>query len=169
MYENALNLIKSLQEEIDELPGVKIYKKNNIEYDQYSLAITDQGLKKATEKLFRDGHHARAIEEAYKYIDNLVKKTAKPMDPKLSGSSLMQKVFSENDPILKLNAGTTQSECDEQKGYMQIFAGCMTGIRNPRAHECDWEDSEEHAFQLLTFACHLVDKICSSEKASNKP
>ena len=41
----------------------------------------------------------------------------------------------------------------------------MTGIRNPRAHECDWEDSEQRALQLLVWANHLVERIRLSEKA----
>ena len=70
-----------------------------------------------------------------------------------------------NTPILKINAGESTSERDEQIGYMQIFSGCMTGIRNPRAHECDWEDSEQRALQLLVWANHLVERIRLSEKA----
>ena len=50
---------------------------------------------------------------------------------------------------------------------MQIFSGCMTGIRNPRAHECDWEDSENHALQLLAFANYLVERVENSKKSHN--
>ena len=76
-----------------------------------------------------------------------------------------RQVFNGNTPILKINAGESASERDEQIGYMQIFSGCMTGIRNPRAHECDWEDSEQRALQLLVLANHLVERIRLSEKA----
>lgn len=48
---------------------------------------------------------------------------------------------------------------------MQIFAGCMTGIRNPRAHDADWEDTEQRALQLLVFANHLIERVYLSEKA----
>lgn len=75
----------------------------------------------------------------------------------------MQSVFSAGNPVLMLNAGSSTSEQDEQKGYMQIFSGCMTGIRNPRAHECDWEDSENHALQLLAFANYLVERVENSK------
>ena len=76
----------------------------------------------------------------------------------------MKRTFSANSPILRLNAGVTQSEQDEQLGYMEIFAGVMTGIRNPRAHEDEWEDQEYRALQLLMLADHLVDRVRNSVK-----
>ena len=51
---------------------------------------------------------------------------------------------------------------------MQIFSGCMTGIRNPRAHECEWEDSENHALQLLAFANYLVERVENSKKVDSE-
>mgnify|MGYP000771987119 FL=1 len=32
----------------------------------YDAVITNKALRRKTEKLFKDGHHARAVEEAYK-------------------------------------------------------------------------------------------------------
>ena len=125
--------------------------------------ITEPLLRRKTEKLFKDGHHARAVEEAYKLLDNIVKKRTGLKDA-TTGSSLMQKAFSSSNPILKLNAGTSTSEIDEQLGYMSIFAGCMTGIRNPRAHESDWEDTEQRSLQLLVFANHLIEKVLLAKK-----
>lgn len=129
--------------------------------------ITNKSLRKKTKKLFLDGHHARAVEEAYKLIDNLVKKKANLLETPLTGSQLMQKAFSPNNPILKINECKTTSEKDEQTGFMQIFSGCMTGIRNPRAHETDWEDTEEHALQLLVFANYLIERAQMAELQSN--
>lgn len=158
---------RRLQEEIDASSGM--LPRNSAErqpsVDIFDQLVTDKALKKTVEKLYRDGHHARAVEEAYKFIDNLVKKSAKQSDTNLTGSKLMTTVFNGNTPILKINAGESASERDEQIGYMQIFSGCMTGIRNPRAHECDWEDSEQRALQLLVLANHLVERIRLSEKA----
>ena len=125
--------------------------------------ITEPSLRKKTEKLFKDGHHARAVEEAYKLLDNHVKKRAGTKESK-TGSSLMQTAFSANNPILRLNAGKSDSEKDEQMGYMSIYAGCMTGIRNPRAHESDWEDTEQRALQLLVFANHLIERVMLAKK-----
>ena len=54
---------------------------------------------------------------------------------------------------------SSASEADEQLGYMQLFAGCMTGVRNPRAHDANWKDSKMQALQLLVFAEHLIEKV----------
>ncbi|MBQ8174706.1 MAG: TIGR02391 family protein [Clostridia bacterium] len=166
--DNAIFLkAQMLQEDIDACSGVLPRKDagSRPSVDFFDQLITDKALRKTVEKLYRDGHHARAVEEAYKFIDNLVKRTAKQSETNLTGSKLMTAVFSGNAPILKINAGESTSERDEQIGYMQIFSGCMTGIRNPRAHECDWEDSEQRALQLLVWANHLVERIHLSEKA----
>ena len=167
MYSVILSAAKSLQDELDNCLGSLPYQdkqKPLVVIDSFDQLITDKVLRKTVEKLYRDGHHARAVEEAYKFVDNLVKKTAKPSDIGLTGSKLMTTVFSSNAPLLKINAGESVSERDEQIGYMQMFSGCMIGVRNPRAHECDWEDSEERALQLLIWANHLVERIRLSEK-----
>jgi len=133
----------------------------------YDFLITNKTLRRKTEKLFKDGHHARAVEEAYKLLDNVVKRKAELQQTDLSGSKLMQAVFSPNKPLLKLNENVSASEKNEQLGYMQIFSGCMTGIRNPRAHDSDWEDTEERALQLLLFANHLIERVFLSEKVKS--
>lgn len=115
-----------------------------------------------------DGHHARAVEEAYKLLDNVVKKKACLQSTNLTGAKLMQNAFSSNNPLLKLNEGISTSEQDEQTGYMQIFAGCMIGIRNPCAHESDWEDTEQRALHLLVFANHLIERVNMAEPVSIK-
>jgi len=167
------NYIKSacaLQAELDGcgglLPRLSIDHRNTIvPLDVFDELVTDKQLKRIVEKLFRDGHHARAVEEAFKFIDNLVKRLSKQNN--LSGASLMTKAFSADRPLLRLNTGQSVSEQDEQKGYMQILAGCMTGIRNPRAHECDWEDSEKRAIEMLAWANHLIERIRLAAKTTD--
>ena len=150
------------------LPGAsggKNQTEKQSEGNLFDVLITNKRLNKTVKKLYEDGHHARAVEEAYKFLDNIVKKTSGVNE---SGSKLMQTVFSVGNPVLMLNAGSSISEQDEQKGYMQILSGCMTGIRNPRAHECEWEDSEIHALQLLAFANYLVERVENSKKVGSK-
>lgn len=125
--------------------------------DRFDYFVTDIELSKKTKKLFYDGHHARAVEEAFKYLDNIVQKLSKLKSQ--TGSSLMKTVFSANNPKIMLNSGISRSEKDEQLGYMEIYSGVMIGIRNPRAHDSDWEDSEERAIQLLSLANHLIIKV----------
>ena len=158
-----LNDVKALKKKLQNI-GVSV--KHRLEYD-YKIniddVVNDEKLSKSVRKLFEDGHHAEAVEKAYKFLNNLVKKRAN-LTPSRDGADLMKKTFSANSPILRLNAGVTKSEQDEQLGYMEIFAGVMTGIRNPRAHEDEWEDQEYRALQLLMLADHLVDRVRNSVK-----
>lgn len=159
-----LHITQQIQQDLDKFDcNKKTFVNYVIPSNLYDEIITNKSLRKKTEKLFKDGHHARSVEEAYKLLDNIVKKKANLQNTNLTGASLMQRAFSPNNPILKLNSGITTSEQDEQSGYMQVFAGCMIGIRNPRAHETDWEDTEERALQLLSFANYLIERTELSE------
>lgn len=153
---------KEIQSLLKTLPGVE---RPEMKVPEISLNdfVQDKELRTVVGKLFNDGHHARAVEEAYKFVNNLVKRKAK-IDPSFDGSKLMKQVFSVNNPVLKINSGSSQSEKDEQLGYMEIYSGCMIGIRNPRAHEHDWEDTQHHAIQLLVLADHLVERVRNSAK-----
>lgn len=123
--------------------------------------ITNPALRKKTKKLYDDGHYARAVEEAYKLVDNTVAKLVKGRNKNASGARLMREAFSLGAPLIKMNEMVSRSEKDEQQGYMDILAGSMTGIRNPRAHDSDWEDTRQRAAQLIILADHLLDKILS--------
>jgi len=116
--------------------------------------------------LFSNGHYSEAVEAAYKFLNNLVKKSCGA--DSLDGANLMRNAFSPRSPILMLNRGSNQSERDEQAGYMDIFAGCMIGIRNPRAHEHEWGDDARSARQLIHFADHLVERVRNSISVSGK-
>jgi hypothetical protein len=86
----------------------------------YDQMITSPELRQATRQLYMDGHYAKAIEEGFKYINKLVRRRTRLTG---DGTGLMRTAFSANQPFLKLNAQRTQSEKDEQQGYMDIFAG----------------------------------------------
>ena len=127
--------------------------------------ITSTGLVRCTRALFADGYYSGAVEKAFVYLENLVKQQSGLSDK--YGSSLMKTVFSTRNPLIGLNAGATDSDRDEQLGYMEIFAGVMTGIRNPRAHSHDWVDKPEVALELLVVANHLARKILMAAGSRN--
>ena len=83
-------------------------------------------------ELFDDGHYAQATFEAFKYIDNQVKAISGIED---TGFSLMMNAFNEKAPKIKLTDLLTMSDKDEQMGFRYVFAGTMSGIRNPRGHD----------------------------------
>jgi uncharacterized protein (TIGR02391 family) len=83
------------------------------------------------EPRFSAGCYADAVEAALKCISEQVRaRTGIDED----GSSLMNGAFSPNAPKLVLGDVNSFTGRAMQQGYMQIFAGTMTGIRNPKAH-----------------------------------
>lgn len=108
---------------------------------------------------FNSGHLADSVEAALKLIEVRVRGLVQgSIAEKLSGSKLMQRALSLNEPLLQLSDLTTESGRNVQVGYMQIFAGVMTGIRNPKAHD-NIQIDEEEAIHLLYLSSLLMRKL----------
>jgi uncharacterized protein (TIGR02391 family) len=91
---------------------------------------------KISRSRFESGHYADSVEAAFKEVNSVVKKLVKPQTGKeFDGADLMNRAFSLSSPLIKLDDLSTDTGRNIQKGYMQIFAGAMTGIRNPKAHD----------------------------------
>lgn len=132
----------------------------------FDQVVDDDALRLTSRQLFLDGYYALAVEEAYKCLNNIVKDLTSLSE--LDGVSLMQRAFSPKNPVLRLNALRTQSENDQQRGYMEMFAAVMTGIRNPRAHEHKYLDDPDTALELLGLANHLVRIARSAASRSSR-
>ena len=151
------NILRSLSEAGYEVRRVTPSGTPPRQRDHFEELVTDAQLKQVSGSLFRDSHFARAVEEAFKFLNNAVKEKSEIVNQ--DGAGLMRSAFSANSPVLYLNAFQSQSEKDEQQGYMDIFAGSMTGIRNPRAHDHQLSDDPEIALELLVLANHLMRKL----------
>lgn len=106
-------------------------------------------------KLFDDGHYSQATFEAFKLLDNEVKKIS---GVKKSGFNLMMAAFEGKSPRVQLTALVTQSEVDEQSGYKHIFAGAMSAIRNPRGHDINI-DPIDRCLDHLSFGSVLLRRL----------
>jgi len=114
-----------------------------------------------SEKLFKDSYYAQAVFEALKRLDIYVKEKSNMDD---SGKSLMFKVFNIQSPILKLNKLKTQTDRDEQEGYMHLFAGAMQGIRDPKGHDIINLKDPYKALDFLCLASLLFKKVDESKR-----
>jgi uncharacterized protein (TIGR02391 family) len=123
-------------------------------------------IKKASRELFKDGHYAQAIFEAYKALINYVKE--KSGEKTLDGVDLIGKVFSIKydktlkvikKPVLQLNELRTQEDMDEQKGFMHLYMGAVIGIRNPKAHGIDEQRDPYKTLEYLSFASLLAKRV----------
>lgn len=136
-----------------------------LELPTFDQIVDDDELRSTSRDLFLDGYYALAVEEAYKCLNNIVKELTGLHD--LDGVDLMKNAFSLKKPVLKLNDLSTRSEKDQQRGYMEMFAAVITGIRNPRAHEHAYLDDPVTALELLGLANHLVRTARSAASRSN--
>lgn len=85
---------------------------------------------------FDSGHYADAVESALKALNVQVKKLYKTKTgDELDGVPLMRKAFAHTSPIIQLGDLTEQTGRNIQQGYMDLFAGAIAGIRNPKAHD----------------------------------
>lgn len=116
---------------------------------------------------FNDHHYADAVESAFKEVNTRVKRLYQNMTgEERDGADLMRKAFSPNTPILTFENLGTQTGKNVQQGYMEIFAGAITGIRNPKAHQ-NMYITETEAVQRLMLASLLMSKIDEAVKFMN--
>ena len=121
----------------------------------FAITVTEPEIEAVSRDLFASGHYSLSVQEAYKAIDKFV---GEKVGETLSGTSLMELVFSPNAPRLAWTDRKNQSQKDEQAGYHRLYSGAMLGIRNPAAHEFNWVEDQEVALELLVFAQHLLRK-----------
>ena len=104
---------------------------------------------------FANGHYADAVEAVMKALNIEVRKIAKARGaPEMDGAQLMHSAFSPGKPVIVLGNLSTQSGRDTQQGFMEMFAGAMSAIRNPKTHD-NVVISPERAIHLLFVASTL--------------
>ena len=128
----------------------------------FDQLVTNEKLREVSRKRFLDKHYSDAVEVAFKCLNNAVKDKS-GLDER-DGADLMRAAFSANAPVLKLSDSDSPSARDENRGYMEIFAGSMTGVRNPRAHDHELADESDVALELLVLANHLMRKLEAATK-----
>jgi uncharacterized protein (TIGR02391 family) len=145
--------------------GINIAKEQGepVPIGKYELSNLHPRIRDVSEKLFRDGYYSQAILEAYKMINIVVRE--KSGRKELDGHGLMSTVFSVDKPILKLNDLQETSDRDEQRGFMELFMGAMTGIRNPKAHDVVNQKDPIRTLEYLALASLLVRRAEESKLA----
>ncbi len=125
---------------------------------------------KASQKLFTDGHYSNAACDAFIEINDRVKKIYKAHCPdavELDGQALMNKVFADKDPVLKVCDLSDETGRNMQLGTRFMLAGAMSALRNPKAH-ANIDLEKEDAMRRITFASMLMYKIDDAEKFTNE-
>ena len=119
---------------------------------EFDRRITDEDLRASTRSRFVSGHYADAVETGVKALCDCVRSKSGYND---DGDSLMTTVFSQKNPLLRINALRSQSEQSAQRGHMLLCQGVVAGWRNPRAHSLV-DDSAERAMMMLETIQELI-------------
>jgi len=113
-------------------------------------------LPKVCRTLFDTSHYSQSALEAFKYVNNVVKAHCKSEE---DGVKLMTAAFREVSPHISLTPRSTESEKNEQQGFMFLFMGGITAIRNPRAHEHAVVDDPDTCLDYLGLASTLLRRL----------
>lgn len=155
------NIMRSLVTEYEVNRSKSLSQKDDLMYILNNVKIHRE-IKKSSKNLFERGEYELAIFNALKTLENLVKKKSNIRE--LSGSSLMAKVFNENNPILKISEYTKTPQKSEQQGVKFLFMGSMLAIRNPLAHEDKIKINPHTALKYIIFTSLLADFLEQSVK-----
>ena len=111
------------------------------------------------ENEYESGNYSSAIKTAILYISEEIKERTE-LD--LDGDKLVSKAFSLENPLIKINTLETQTDKDEQLGFMLMFQGMYKAIRNPRNHNLTI-DSKEDCDCILIYLNYLLSIILRSK------
>lgn len=139
--------------------GPRVANRTMSSLESETWKLLHPSVKRVSERRFLDGHFADAVEAALKELNGEVKRLVlEGGGPELDGANLMHTAFSPNNPLIELADISTLSGKSEQQGYMEIFAGAMSGVRNPKAHENIYL-TPERGLHFLFLASLLFQKL----------
>lgn len=118
--------------------------------------IHTQALKYCRAELMQDNYF-HAVFEAAKGLAQRIRELSGVSG---DGVDLVNRVFSEDKPVLAFNSLQTKTEKSEYRGFANLLRGCFEAIRNPLAHEPKilWE-GEDDAADYLTLISLLHWKL----------
>lgn len=123
-------------------------------------------LKYCRAELMQDNYF-HAVFEATKGLAQRIRDMSKVTG---DGASLVDQVFSTNQPILAFNALQTETEKSEHKGFATLLKGCFAAARNPRAHEPKilWKGEDDAAdyFSLISLLHRKLDNCVATNLRS---
>ena len=126
----------------------------------------------SSQKLFLEENYAESSVNAFIEINARVKKLYKTVCSSATkvpdGVEAMNKVFSENSPIIEVCDRSTETGNNIHNGTRFMLAGAISALRNPKSHSNDERATitKEEAMRRLMFASLLMYKIDDAVKHS---
>ncbi len=160
--EDIISVVRSAITRIKRNPDVIVHKpaarSNQIDH---VWALLHPSVVTLAKPRFEAGHYADAVEAVLKELNSVVKLLHKGVaNEELDGAPLMRKAFTPNRPTITLDDLATESGRNIQQGHMDLFAGAMIGVRNPKAHGNVVITPERaiHHFFLASLLFHKLDE-----------
>ena len=130
---------------------------------QSCWGVMDADIKANCKIKFEQGNYADSVETAFKLIEQKIRKVLrdKGIDTSqyTSPVNLIHFAFSANgNPPIRLASQTDDSYASTQKGYMELYAGAFSAIRNPKSHQVIIIEKDK-ALNFLFVANLLIKKI----------
>lgn len=172
---NATEYREKLNEINLQLAFIGLRLQENGKYCSVEKANTLEDLKARTENLKQELETRKSHSEVFKYCKEellqnnyfhsvfeankgLFERIRELSGVTTDGNTLIEQVFSKNNPILIINNNISHSEQDEQNGFCNLLKGLCSMFRNPMAHETkvEWEIGEQDALEILGIIsyCH---------------
>lgn len=164
-----INKYKSFKNEQEKIFIQRNFPEKELNWNNSNFwSLIHKDIVSIAKKRFEDGYYADAVESACKELIYRVKNLYKhKTGEELDGKDLMFKAFrierNDPNPILCLDDISTDNGKNIQDGYMHLFAGTVSGIRNPKAHK-NIEITSERAIHFIFLVSLLMHKLDEAEK-----
>lgn len=151
----AKALLEGMLDEIEEETDTTEDTRSGFDF----WSLMDQRIIQVSQMLFSHWHYASAVFEATKLVNNEIKAVVQKVTWKeYDGTDLMNRAFSLGSPIILLGDLSTETGRNMQQGYMDIYRGTMSAVRNPKWHE-NIEIDEKKAIHFLFLVNLLLIKL----------
>jgi uncharacterized protein (TIGR02391 family) len=118
-------------------------------------------LKYCNEELLHDNYF-HAVLESVKGIASIIReKTGLTND----GANLVNEAFGGDNPKLKINGFSTETEKSEQRGFVNLLIGLFGTFRNPTAHaaKIEWNLEEQDALDIFSMVSYCIRRIVEAD------
>ena len=141
---------------------IKSKSPKNINEELSKFFILHRKITDISKNLFLNGHYPQAIFEAVKMLEQEIQNKSEIHDK--IGVDLVNHVFSEKNPLLKVIEGDNIENIDEREGFRYLLIGVFRGIKNPQSHSIQELNDPTKAIEYLAMMSILLKKVQDSKK-----
>lgn len=120
--------------------------------------VVEERLWNSIKRNYTSENYTNSILDAIQFIGDVIREKS---GIESDGNQLIGAALGGENPKIKLNNLSTETEKNFQKGIESILRGFYSAYRNPRSHS-KIQDSEIEAFEVLTFLNHLLKIVDKS-------